>query len=420
MKNYYSALWKQGTFLFWLNLIVIIVIFSLSNSSIAQVKTLNINSYTSLNKQSVDIGDKFVEQNNLLTSPPDIMLRGFEKPYCFGEDVTLRALVAGPSFSVEWIKPDGLPHSGSDLSLGPVNMSHDGIYTISAWYNSSPGNISTITATLTVVQLPEVILDPVTYICSNENYISDAVGLFTEDFLWETSGDGHFLQPDQLIGNYQFGTADLQAGFVTLTLTAFSLEGGMCDPSINDILVMIREAPELEYVITREADCNDQNGSITVIMPGGSAGFEFSINDGASWQSNNHFDGLSSGAYSILAADQNGCRAYYAENPFTLQQLTECDDEVVFPTAFTPDGNGLNDTFYPIWVNSIPAEYSMQVFNRWGELVFETTNPYSGWDGRDNDGLMPAETYGYVVRVKFIHEQGNGFKEQRGVVRLVR
>ncbi len=424
MKNYYSALWKQGTFLFWLNLIVIIVIFSLSNSSIAQVKTLNINSYTSLNKQSVDIGDKFVEQNNLLTSPPDIMLIGFEKPHCFGDPITLNALLTGGTgnYSVQWVMPDGseLPSIASIINLGPAELIHDGVWTITAWYNNSPSDQTTVTETLTVIPLPDIHLTEQSTVCSNEIFLSDAVVINSENMQWITSGDGTFVQPDEPEAGYIPGPADLRSAVVTLTLTANSLNNSMCDPANARVVINIREAPELEYVITREADCDGINGSITIMMPGGPTAFEFSINDGESWQSNNHFEGLSSGVYNIVAADQNGCRAYYADNPFTLEQLSECDSEVIFPNAFTPDGNGLNDTFYPIWVNSIPAEYSMQVFTRWGELVFETTNPYSGWDGRDNDGIMPAETYGYVVRVKFIHEQGNGFKEQRGVVRLVR
>mgnify|MGYP002152267159 FL=1 len=341
--------------------------------------------------------------------------------YCEGDLVSLSALPGqGQNQSYRWTNPNGDTFTGPNLNLGAVTMDDAGEYQLYAYLTSTPSIDTTIYRTINVVPIPQIEMQATDYLCDNETYISSALVSNSDSLLWMTSGDGQFLTPFQAEANYRPGTSDLQFGTITLTLIAYSYEGGMCDSTFSDVVIQIREAPELEYVITREADCNDQNGSITVIMPGGSAGFEFSINDGASWQSNNHFDGLSSGVYGILAADQNGCRAYYAENPFTLEQLTECDDEVVFPTAFTPDGNGLNDTFYPIWVNSIPAEYSMQVFNRWGELVFETTNPYSGWDGRDNDGLMPAETYGYVVRVKFIHEQGNGFKEQRGVVRLVR
>jgi gliding motility-associated-like protein len=55
-------------------------------------------------------------------------------------------------------------------------------------------------------------------------------------------------------------------------------------------------------------------------------------------------------------------------------------DEVFIPNAFTPNGDGMNDAFLPILSGNTITK-SLSVFNRWGQEVFFTTSPHSGWDG---------------------------------------
>ena len=69
----------------------------------------------------------------------------------------------------------------------------------------------------------------------------------------------------------------------------------------------------------------------------------------------------------------------------------ECALTVSFPTAFTPNGDGLNDIFRPIGTGI--EKFSMQIFNRWGIVIFETSSPETGWDGTYKGSLCPEETY---------------------------
>lgn len=89
------------------------------------------------------------------------------------------------------------------------------------------------------------------------------------------------------------------------------------------------------------------------------------------------------------------------------------------PNAFTPNGDGHNDYFFPrqLLSESI-SRFRMQVFNRWGQVVFETTNlDGRGWDGRFNDKTQPMGVYVYRIEVGFT----NGREEQyEGNVTLVR
>lgn len=72
-----------------------------------------------------------------------------------------------------------------------------------------------------------------------------------------------------------------------------------------------------------------------------------------------------------------------------------CDTRCVnFPTAFTPNGDGLNDIFKAGAFCPVPS-YHLAVFNRFGQKVFETTNPANGWDGRVNGKRADLGAYTY-------------------------
>lgn len=85
---------------------------------------------------------------------------------------------------------------------------------------------------------------------------------------------------------------------------------------------------------------------------------------------------------------------------------TLCDTIHVFvdnlwvPTAFTPDGNGVNDVFRPITTDMAPEDYHLRIFDRWGQMIFETTDPVKGWDGSGKGGGK-ANTGVYVWRLEY-------------------
>ncbi len=100
------------------------------------------------------------------------------------------------------------------------------------------------------------------------------------------------------------------------------------------------------------------------------------------------------GCYTITAVDDNGNESPYGN--------VVCVDNCPFynlPNTFTPNGDGQNDLFKPYpycFVNRI----EMKVFSRWGQLVFETTNPDILWDGKDiNGAVLPEGTYYYTCTV---------------------
>lgn len=74
------------------------------------------------------------------------------------------------------------------------------------------------------------------------------------------------------------------------------------------------------------------------------------------------------------------------------------EPEVIIPNIFTPNADGLND-LYLVDGKGI-LEVKMNIFNRWGQLIFETEQMKTGWDGRTNSGIeVPSGTYYYVIEV---------------------
>ncbi len=77
--------------------------------------------------------------------------------------------------------------------------------------------------------------------------------------------------------------------------------------------------------------------------------------------------------------------------------IFETKPEVFIPTAFTPNGDGLNDVFKPIVAGMKQFQY-LNVYNRWGQLLFKTATPDKGWDGNFNGTSQPGGTYIYVIQ----------------------
>lgn len=71
---------------------------------------------------------------------------------------------------------------------------------------------------------------------------------------------------------------------------------------------------------------------------------------------------------------------------------------IAIPNSFTPNGDGLNDTF--IISGKFIQSYELQVFNRWGEVLFHSTDLENGWDGTANNQTIPAGNYAYWMRIK--------------------
>lgn len=95
----------------------------------------------------------------------------------------------------------------------------------------------------------------------------------------------------------------------------------------------------------------------------------------------------------------------------------DCSDDIYFPTAFTPNGDGLNDLFHPI--GPALSKFSLAIFDRWGQQVFSTDDLETGWDGTCKGKPCPVGVYSWVATFE-LAKSGAATKKIRGTVTLVR
>ncbi len=118
------------------------------------------------------------------------------------------------------------------------------------------------------------------------------------------------------------------------------------------------------------------------------------------------------GVYGLSVTNKEGCS--------TTEKVTvKKDCYIDIPNAFTPNGDGVNDHFFPrqLLSKSITS-FHMQVFNRWGQVVFETRRRDGrGWDGKFNDKDQPEGVYLYLIEADVA---GTNREKYQGNVTLIR
>ncbi|MFY9310959.1 MAG: gliding motility-associated C-terminal domain-containing protein, partial [Bacteroidia bacterium] len=105
--------------------------------------------------------------------------------------------------------------------------------------------------------------------------------------------------------------------------------------------------------------------------------------------------------------------------PDTSYQTVIIEPDFMFyvPNAFTPNDDGVNDTF--IGKGMFINEFEMMIFDRWGNMVYKTDNINKPWNGKANDGKEPAQMDVYIYTIKI-----SDFKDTKyvykGTVTLVK
>lgn len=117
--------------------------------------------------------------------------------------------------------------------------------------------------------------------------------------------------------------------------------------------------------------------------------------------------------FKVVATDiASGC--YGTGN--VVVRVYKTSPDIFIPNAFTPNGDGRNDIFKPVLIGISKLDY-FTVYNRWGQLLYSTTQAGQGWNGEANGTPQPSDTYVYIA-------QGTDYKGntvfRKGTVVLIR
>lgn len=262
-------------------------------------------------------------------------------------------------------------------------------------YQPLPGAcVNTGTITVVVNPMPTV---PIT--------ISDpGCGPLTVDFTTAPGMDlttwsfGDGTSANDITGNGVISNVYNNPGLYDVTLTN-TLEGCSTSITITDAVQVFADPvasfgikEKLLYLIDPTAVfTNNTTNAVSYT-------WDFGDNTTSTVTNPTHVYDEVTGTYTIVltATSANGC---IDETSQTIQ----IKDQLLFfvPNAFTPDGDQHNNAFQPVFTSGFDAQnFAMYIYNRWGEIIFESHNTEVGWDGTYKGELVKEGIYQWVMEVK--------------------
>lgn len=174
-----------------------------------------------------------------------------------------------------------------------------------------------------------------------------------------------------------------------------------CNNPLNNLVVPNIGTPAVPYLGKDSSICGA--GAFALLQPGIFAGYQ--------WQNGStgpSFQASLSGLYFVRVSNSEGC---VGTDSIRITVTNDCG-EVFFPGSFSPNGDGLNDQFRPVGNVARMSQYQLEIYNRYGQLVFVGNDPFSGWNGMIKG--EEAVNGGYVWKATYLfknsfqrHQQGN-------------
>ncbi len=290
------------------------------------------------------------------------------------EGQTTATLTSSYAIGNQWFL-DGNPIAGETSSS--IEVSDAGSYTVVV---TSPEGCSAISTPVGITVKPLVPIDITaadTVVCNNEvvNIDLSATGGFVSYF-WDITGE------------------------TTSTITAintgiFTVTGTSEDGCSSTASIQIINNLQFELNLSSPVFFDDYNvsaqgandGSIDLTVFDGSGNFTYDWSNGGTTAD---LSGLAGGVYSVNVTDEQGCTV---TDSITLKEPAA----IKLPNGFTPNGDGFNDFYVIKGIQGYPGN-KVNIFNRWGNLVYSTQDYQNNWSGVSNDGnLLPDGTYFIVV-----------------------
>ncbi|AEV34243.1 hypothetical protein Oweho_3292 [Owenweeksia hongkongensis DSM 17368] len=155
------------------------------------------------------------------------------------------------------------------------------------------------------------------------------------------------------------------------------------------------------FVSMEELTCASYaDAEIQIAVSGAVAPFHLSLNGQEVYEGKMN---LQSANYVLSLTDAEGC---IVTEEFVISEQVEV--KAFFATAFTPDGDGINDTYTIKGSEECFTNATMEVFNRWGAKVFETNQPFKeAWDGTVNGYIAKSDVYLYSFKSDQLTETGH-------------
>nr|MDQ3101228.1 PKD domain-containing protein [Bacteroidota bacterium] len=316
---------------------------------------------------------------------------------CAGQEVTVGASVGGytGNYIISW--PE-LPGFGT----GPFTFALNSSTNMPVILSNSCGDSQNETITLVADVLPAVELPPIiAQGCAPLTVQMPNIPLSNVSWTWDL-GNG-------MVSNVPSPTVVYQAGTYTVGLTVTSQFGCTSTASATGQIIAATSPVAAFTASTYSTDLDNAIINFTNESTGNITSNSWTFGDGGTSGAINpvhHYFEIGTFQVDLTVQNAQGCTSSVTN----IIEITP-DYDVTVPNAFTPGTNGgngggygqhdlSNDVFYP-FVRHV-EDFRMRIFNRWGELVFESNELAKGWDGYYKGELSPQDVYVVQMWIRFI------------------
>jgi len=162
--------------------------------------------------------------------------------------------------------------------------------------------------------------------------------------------------------------------------------------SCADTAIISISIQNVPVIIASEDTTIFINESVTLLATGGET-YSWSPSSGLSCTdcADPVFTAGDSTTFVVTGFDEFGCED---TDSVTVTVILKPFD---IPNAFTPNGDGSNDVFNAVFFEGVFVSYHLSIYNRWGELVFESMDSNQGWNGDFQNEKAASDTYIYVL-----------------------
>ena len=189
----------------------------------------------------------------------------------------------------------------------------------------------------------------------------------------------------------------------------------------DDMLVDFYPTPVADFTYSQDEPTAAGTDVTFYITEAFNPGFDYQWNFGDGYNDNEYFTSHSylegdvdSYEIQLFITNELGCMDSASHKIELLEPLL-----FYVPNAFTPNGDVYNNSFLPVFVSGFdPYDFHMTIYNRWGEILFESYNAQAGWDGTYGDQL--ADDGVYVWDIQFAHLYSDKKEKVQGHITLVK
>jgi gliding motility-associated-like protein len=269
-----------------------------------------------------------------------------------------------------------------------------GTYSVTA--SDLSGCTGTASTTVTELLAPVISISTNSPTCNLSNGDATASisgGTSPYDILW-SGGQGTATISNIGPGSYTVVVTDASSCTASQTTTIGSTNTNpVADFTLPDTLLCTGSS------ITLDAE---QSNAVSYLWSNGATTPQITVN--------------TAGTFGVIV---NGACNTVTESATVIFESCSCD--VALPSAFTPNGDGVNDVFDAIFncgaeINS----FAMRVFNRWGEKVFETNDVNGAWDGTFKGVAQPLQVYTYFLNAETVENNSSKSINRIGSVTIIR